>query len=755
MSTRTATRRDLLKGGGLVVFFAMSGVAVAAPDDGQSRGLSGGGEGGGGPKKVRPDLPGSLSTQPRLDAWIHIAPDGHATVFTGKAELGQGIKTALVQIAMDELDVADNGVTLVTADTGRTPDEGITAGSHSMQDSGTAILNAAANVRYLLAEEAARRWNVAPDTLLTGSGKIRAPDGRSIGYGDLAAALNLQVDARPGIPGKARGSRRFIGRSVRRVDIPAKLTGGIAYVHDLKLPNMLHARVVRDPSELTQLVSPDLAGVARLPGIAKVVRDGNFAAILSTREWPLVQALQMLSRSGWQASRPPLPQGDLGQAIQQMPSLYRPILARHDAPGAIAVRQWAARYTRPYLMHGSIGPSCAVALFEHGTMTVWTHSQGVYPLRMALAQLLGMPVEKIRCIHAEGAGCYGHNGADDVAADAALAARAVPGRPVRMQWMREHEHGWEPLGPGMVTELSGALDTGGRIIGWRHEVWSSPHNTRPAAAGDFLAGQEVVPPFPATPPKPIPQPEGGGDRNAVPLYAFPNAVVVHHFLPDMPLRTSALRGLGAHMNVFSIESFMDELATVARRDPVAFRLAHLQDPRAQAVIRAAAEKFGWTRYRRSPWRSAGFAFARYKNLGAYCAVALDVEIEPETGQATVHRAVAAVDSGDAVNPGGIRNQIEGGIVQSLSWTQHEAVGFDAQRRTSFDWSEYPIARFVDVPRAVEVHVLERPGLPFLGTGEAAQGPTGAAFANAVALATGKRIRAMPLSASAIKDVIGS
>jgi nicotinate dehydrogenase subunit B len=747
------TRRDLLAGGGLVVFFALSGVATAQ-DDGQSRGLSGGGEGSGGPEKVRPDLPGSLATQPELDAWIRIGANGHATVFTGKVELGQGIKTALMQLAIDELDLPDRSVTLVTADTGRTPDEGITAGSHSMQDSGTAILNAAANVRHLLAAEAAKRWSVAPETLFTRAGTVRAADGRSLGYGELAATLDLHVAAQAGVSRMPSGSRRVIGRTVPRVDIPAKLTGGRAYVHDLVLPDMLHGRVVRGPSEGTRLVAPDLAGVAKRPGIAKVVQDGNFTAILATREWPLIQALEVLGRSTWQPTRPPFPPGDLASAIQHLPSQTRPILDRHDAPGAVAVRQMRARYTRPYLMHGSIGPSCAVALFENNTLTVWTHSQGVYPLRKALAELLRMPVERIRCIHAEGAGCYGHNGADDVAADAALAARAVPGRPVRMQWMREHEHGWEPLGPGMVTELSGALDAAGRIVGWRHEVWSSPHNTRPAGAGDFPAGRELVPPFTPTPPKPIPQPEGGGDRNAVPLYAFPNAAVVHHFIPDMPLRTSALRGLGAHMNVFSIECFMDELAAVARRDPVAFRLAHMQDPRAQAVIRAAADKFGWTRYRRRPGRAAGFAFARYQNLGAYCAVALDVEVEPETGQAIVHRAVAAVDSGEAVNPGGIRNQIEGGIVQSLSWTQHEAVGFDAHRRTSFDWSEYPISRFVDVPRAVEVHVMDRPGERFLGTGEAAQGPTGAAFANAVALATGKRIRAMPLSAEAIKAAVG-
>jgi CO/xanthine dehydrogenase Mo-binding subunit len=742
------TRRDLLAGGGLVVFFTLAGPALA--QTAQNR--SGGGEGAGGPKKVRPDLPGSLSTQPILDAWIRIAPNGHATVFTGKAELGQGIKTALVQIATDELDLPTKTVTLVTADTGRTPDEGVTAGSHSMQDSGTAIANAAANVRHLLAGEAARRWGVPMDTLFTQAGMVRAPDGRSLGYGALAATLDLHVAAVAGVPRKPPGSRHFIGTEARRIDIPAKLTGGVAYVHDMVLPDMLHARVVRGPSDGTRLIAPDLSGVSRLPGVG-MVRDGNFTALVGPREWPLIRAWRTLNRAKWERTTPPLPQGDLSRAIQALPSQDKVILDRHDDPAAVAVRRLAARYTRPYLMHASIGPSCALALYQGGTMTVWTHSQGVYPLRKALADLLRMPIERIRCIHAEGAGCYGHNGADDVAADAALAARAVPGRPVRLLWMREQEHGWEPLGPAMVTELSGALDANGRIVGWRHEVWSNTHTTRPVQGGDLLAGQEVVPPMPVTPPVNMPQPEGGGDRNIVPLYALPNMTLVKHFLPDMPLRVSALRGLGAHVNVFSLESFMDELAGAAGRDPVAFRLAHLQDERAAAVIREAAARFGWTTYQATPTRGAGFAFARYKNLGAFCAVALDVEVDSDTGQATIHRAVAAVDSGDVVNPNGIRNQIEGGIVQALSWTQHEAVGFDATRRISFDWSEYPIARFVDVPRSVQVHVLNRIDQPYLGTGEAAQGPTAAAFANAVARITGRRIRDMPLTASVLKSPV--
>ena len=556
------------------------------------------------------------------------------------------------------------------------------------------------------------------------------------------------------MPLKAPAQRHLIGRDQPRVDIPAKLSGGPAYVHDLTLPGMLHGRVIRGPSEGTRLVGLDMEGLARQPGVARLVRDGRFVAILGGREWPLVQALRFAGRTAWQPVHGPLPVADLAGMLERAPRRSDTILDRDDAAVGPPLRSLTARYTRPYLMHGSIGPSCAVALLEDGVMTVWTHSQGVYPLRKALAELLRMPPQKVRCIHMEGAGCYGHNGADDVAADAALAARAVPGRPVRMLWSREQEHGWEPLGPAQVVALSGATDAQGRIVAWHHEVWSNTHNTRPAAAGDLLAGAELDPPFPKTPPKPIPQPEGGGDRNAIPLYVLPRARVTSHFLPDMPLRVSALRSLGAHINVFAIESFMDELATSAGRDPVAFRLAHLDDPRARDVIARAADRFGWARYRRRPWRAAGFAFARYKNLGAYCALALDVEVERETGRPIIHRVVAAVDSGEAVNPDGIRNQIEGGIVQSLSWTGHEAAGFDARHRTSFDWSAYPILRFADGPRKVEVYVLDRPGQPFLGTGEAAQGPTGAALANAIFAATGKRLRDMPLTADAVKAAIG-
>ena len=414
-----------------------------------------------------------------------------------------------------------------------------------------------------------------------------------------------------------------------------------------------------------------------------------------------------------------------------------------------------ATYQRPYQMHASIGPSCAIARLADGRMTVWTHTQGVYPLRKALAELLAMPPESVRCIHVEGSGCYGHNGADDVAADAALLARALPGRPVRVQWMREDEHGHEPYGPPMIVDLRATLDASGAIVSWQHEVRSNTHSTRPGGAGDLLAGTELATPFAPTPPKPLPQPEGGGDRNAIPLYALPSARVVHHFLPDMPLRVSALRSLGAYMNVFAIECFVDELAREARADPVEFRLRHLGDARARDVIRAAAERFGWAAWQTQAGHGRGFAFARYKNLAAYCAIALELEVDRDTGDVRIDRAVAAVDSGEAVNPDGIANQIEGGIVQSASWTLAEQVRFDTRRATSLDWGGYPILRFPQVPGRIDVVVLDRRGQPFLGTGEAAQGPAAAAIANAIADATGRRVRDLPLDPPRLRATLAA
>jgi CO/xanthine dehydrogenase Mo-binding subunit len=400
-----------------------------------------------------------------------------------------------------------------------------------------------------------------------------------------------------------------------------------------------------------------------------------------------------------------------------------------------------------------MGPSCAVALLEGDSMTVWNHSQGVFPNRGALAELLAMPADKIRGIHGEGAGCYGHNGADDVAADAALISRALPGVPVRVQWMRDQEHVWEPFGPAMVTKVRASMDAQGSVTEWRYELWSNPHSTRPGPAASFLSARLLAQPFSPRPARVEITPEGSGDRNSIPLYDFPGKHVVWHFLKDMPLRVSALRSLGAYMNVFSIESFMDELAQAAGTDPVEFRLKHLQDPRAQDVVRLAAQKFGWAPNPMPRNRGRGFAFARYKNLAAYCAVACEVSVERESGTIRLVRAVAAVDSGEIVNPDGIRNQTEGGILQSISWTLYEAVKFNDRRVISSDWSTYPILRFASIPESVEVHLIPRPGQAFLGTGEAAQGPAAAALANAVAGALGQRLRDIPFTPARVRAAL--
>jgi CO/xanthine dehydrogenase Mo-binding subunit len=733
-------RRVLAGGGALIVSFSLGdafaqgqSVPAAAP---------------------APSPPGSLRGTPFLDSWIRIDADGSITAFTGKAELGQGFRTAFQQIAAEELDVPFQSLKVVTADTRFTANEGYTSGSNSMKDSGTAIQNAAAQVRALLVAEAARRLDLQAENLRTENGAVISPDGRRLGYGDLVAADMLHVQAQPKSKLKDPATFKVMGQPMPRVDIPAKVTGGAAYVQDMRLPGMVHARVVRPPSYAAQLTECDVSAVEKLPGVVKVVRDGNFLAVVAAKEFQAIKAMNALSAAAkWRETATLPKQHDLLRVLTSLPSQDTTIFQQSN-PSAAGQNTIEATYTRPYQAHGSIGPSCAVAQFSDGAVTVWTHTQGVYPDRQGIAEMLRMPPASVRCIHVEGSGCYGHNGADDAAADAALIARALPGVPVRVQWTREQEHAWEPFGPAMVTKLKASLDRNGAIADWNFEVWSNTHSMRPGGAGSMLAAQHMAQPFVPPAPRALPLPEGGGDRNAIPIYKFPNAHVVHHFIPAMPLRISAMRALGAYHNVFSIESFMDELAAAAGADPVEFRLKHLDDPRGRDVINKAAQAFGWQKGRKPPQdRGFGFAFARYKNLAAYCAIATEVEVNRETGRPRLVRAVAAVDSGQVVNPDGLINQIEGAIVQSMSWTLYESVTFDDTRITSIDWQTYPILRFNAVPDSVEVHIINRPGQPFLGSGETGQGPAAASIANAIADATGRRLRDLPLTRKRIKDAI--
>lgn len=736
------SRRDLLGGAGaLIVGFsvwARSSVSVARE--------VGGADGDA--------LPPSLARNPWLDSWVRVAADGSVTAFTGKAELGQGIKTALLQLVAEELEISFARVQLVTADTGRTPDEQYTAGSRSTQDSGTALRYVASQVREILKSEAARRWGVPADHLSAANGTITAPDGRHIAYGELVADELLYVQIRP--PARLKDPARFriVNRSVPRVDIPAKVSGSEAFVQDMRLPGMLHGRVLRPPSYRAQLKALQLAPIERMPGVVKAVRDGNFVGVVADSEYQAIKALQAMADGAQWEEKPSLPrQQELSKFLTSLPSEDFKIFDQH-APHDVGVRRLEARYSRPYLSHGSIGPSCAVAFFSDDVLTVWTHSQGIYPARKAIAEMLGLPITSVRCIHTEGSGCYGHNGADDAAADAAMLAMTLPGTPIRLQWMREQENTWQPFGPAMVSSVAASLDASGRVVSWEYGVWSNTHTMRPGPAGALLAAQQKSRLFPVPHPFPLPQPEGGGDRNGIPLYSFPAASVVHHFLVDMPIRVSSLRSLGAHMNVFAIESFMDELALAAGADPVEFRLRHLTDPRAREVVVAAAERFGWaSRKAHRAGSGFGFAFARYKNMSAYCAVALEVTVERESGRIRVSRVAAAVDTGEIVNPDGVKNQVEGAILQSLSWALYESVRFDDTRITSIDWATYPILRFDAVPASIEVHLIARPGYPLLGCGETGQGPTTGALANAVANATGKRIRDLPLTPERVKGMM--
>jgi nicotinate dehydrogenase subunit B len=733
-------RRVLAGGGALIVSFSLADAfaqdqsAPAAPPP--------------------PSPPGSLKGAPYLDSWIRVDADGSITAFTGKSELGQGFRTAFQQIAAEELDVPFESVKVVTADTRLTANEGYTSGSNSMKDSGTAIQNAAAQVRALLLAEAARRLDQRIENLRTENGAVISPDGKRTRYGNLVAADMLHVQAQPKSQLKDPSTFKVVGQAVPRVDIPAKVTGGAAYVQDMRLPGMVHARVVRPPSYGAQLDECDTSAVEKLPGVIKIVRDGNFLAVVAAKEFQAIKAMAALAAAAkWRQTAALPKQDDLPRVLTSLPSQDSTIFQQGN-PSGTGQKTIEATYTRPYQAHGSIGPSCAVAQFADGAMTVWTHTQGVYPDRQGIAEMLRMPPANVRCIHVEGSGCYGHNGADDAAADAALIARALPGTPVRLQWTREQEHAWEPFGPAMVTKLKASLDGDGAISDWNFEVWSNTHSMRPGGAGSMLAGQHMAQPFAEPAPRALPLPEGGGDRNAIPIYKFPSAKVVHHFIPTMPLRISALRALGAYHNVFSIESFMDELAGAAGADPVEFRLKHLDDPRGRDVIAKAAQEFGWRKGHKAPLdRGFGFAFARYKNLAAYCAIASEVEVNRETGRPRLVRAVAAVDSGQVVNPDGLINQIEGAILQSMSWTLYESVTFDDTRITSIDWQTYPILRFNAVPDSVAVHIINRPGQPFLGSGETGQGPAAASIANAIADATGRRLRNLPLTRKRIKDAI--
>ena len=665
---------------------------------------------------------------------VRFERDRTVWISSGKVELGQGINTALAQIAAEELDVAFERIRLVPPSTAYSPDEGYTSGSMSIQEGGKGVREACVQARASLLAHAAELLGAPVGELTVEDGTIKAANGSSVTYWECAAEADEAPPSGAGV--KPSGPAKVVGRSAPRVDLPAKIAGKPAYVHDMTLPGMLYARIVRPSHPFSSLVS--LPG-EKFEGIT-LVRDGSFVGVLAEREELAIAAAAKL-KAGAQWKAAPVPQDF--HAWLRSNVTERSVLKELKGPSAEA-KAVKASYSKPFIAHASIGPSCAIARLAGGKLEVWTHSQGIFGLRHELSLVLGLPPENVIVTHAEGAGCYGHNGADDVALDAALLARAAKGRPVKLQWMREDEFAWEPYGPAMALELEARLDAAGNIVAWKHELWSNGHTNRPGRSPKpaLIAARHLEKPFDFAPAiDPALPPEGAG-RNAIPLYEFPSLQVVKNYVRETPRRASSLRALGAYGNVFAIESFMDELAAAAGADPLEFRLKHLKDPRAIGVLKTLSE--AWKERVKKENHGHGIAFARYKNIGAYCAVLAQVE----AGEVLrVKRLVLAADVGLAINPDGVANQLEGGAIQATSWTLKED-----GRIGAVSWEDYPILRFSEVP-SVEIELVKS-DLPSLGAGEAAQGPTAAAIANALHDALGVRVRDLPLTPERIVQAMG-
>jgi nicotinate dehydrogenase subunit B len=710
-------------------------------------------------------LPVTLAANPVLAAWLDFTGPGVVTIFSGKVEYGQGVWTALAQIAAEELDVDLRRVRVAPVSTATSPDEGVTSGSRSIEESGSALRQACAQARYVFLSAAAERLGVPASALGVADGEITTDaGGTGLTYWSLAGRAGRAGQAGPGLldreagdprPAKAPARWSVAGRSAARLDIPDKVTGRPRFLHDLVLHGMLYGRVIRPPAVVASLAG---LGDPPLPDDVVAVRDGSFLGVVAPADRTAVAAARSLAGAARWDVAPSLPdERDLKGFLLSAPAQAVTVDERHDEAAASAVtRTLDADFTRPFLAHASMAPSCAIACWEKARVTVWSHSQGVFALRGAIAAGLGLAVGQVTVNHVEGAGAYGHNGADDVALDAVLLARAVPGHPVRVLWSREDEMAWAPLGPAMLARLSAGLDAGGRIASWRQDVWSNGFIGRPGSGGEprllalaHLEGGQPMSPAPDGPPTGA----MGSTRNAVPGYDIADRVIVRHRLLSMPIRTSSLRSLGAFLNVFAIESFMDELAAAAGADPVRFRLAHLTDPRARRVIEQAARMSAWAGTAGWPGRGDGTGFglgyARYKGVAGYCAAVARVEAGTDV---RVSHMWLAVDVGRVINPDGVINQVEGGAVQSASWALRERVSFDRTRVISVNWDTYPILRFTEVPQ-VEVAIVAAPDERETGAGEVAQGPVAGAIGNAVADAVGVRVRDLPLTREQIARAI--
>jgi nicotinate dehydrogenase subunit B len=696
--------------------------------------------------------PAVAATDNQFETFIKITADGSVTAFNGHVDLGTGIRTALGQIVAEELDVSFARVVVVLGDTSRVPDQGATIASETIQITAVPLRKAAAQARQFLIARAAERLELPHQELAIEDGLVRGHN-RSISYGELIGDDIIRLDLADDVEVKSADTYRIVGQSVPRVDLPAKATGELVYVHDMRVPGMLHGRVVRPPYAGvdggdfvgTSLLDVDESSVRDIPGLVAVVRIADFVGVVAEREENATKAAAQLKLT-WKKV-PTLPDlKDIEKALRANPSTPRTLIDKGDVDTALkqATQAIERTYIWPYQMHASIGPSCAVADFRDEQIRVWSGSQNPHLLRADLALLLQRPDADIEIIRMEAAGCYGRNCADDVCADAVLLSRAV-GRPVRVQLTREQEHVWEPKGAAQLIDVKGGLNADGGVAAYDFAT-RYPSNGAPTLA--LLLTGAIAP---------TPIVSEMGDRTAIPPYDYENLRVVAHDMPPI-LRAAWLRGVSALPNTFAHESYIDELASEAKVDPIEYRLRYLKDKRAADLVRAVAERAGWkprpVRLERTNEgdiaHGRGFAYALYVHSkfpgygAAWSAWIADVAVNTATGDVSVTRVVAGQDSGLMINPDGVRHQIEGNIIQSTSRALMEEVSFSGRSVASREWGAYPIIRFAEIPK-IDVLMLPRADQPPLGVGESASVPSAAAIANAIFDATGVRFREPPFT----------
>ncbi len=682
-----------------------------------------------------------------LDAWLAVGADGKVTVFSGKVELGTGVETAMAQLVADELDVPFTSIRMVMGDTQLCPDQGPTVGSLTLFLGGPQLRAASAEARAALVGMAAARLGVPAEQLTMSGGVVSAADGRRVSYAELVGGKRFEQKLGGGAKPKTPDQLKVVGQSIPRVELPAKVFGCNVYIQNLRIAGMVHGRMVRPPMPGATLVSLDAGSVSKLPGNVRIARKGNFLAVVADREEQAIRAARTL-KAVWKPG-PELPAAaDLPAVLKRTRAEDRSLVSTGNVDTGLsgAAKTHSASYHVPFQLHASIGPSCAIADVKPDGVMLYSATQSSFNLRDSVATILGVGAEKVRLIWIEGSGCYGQNGSDDCTADAALASQLV-GKPVRIQWMRADEHAREPMGVAMVMDVRGGLDAQGNVVAWDYQVWSANHGARPAygMGGNVIAGIELG----------LPEKYQivGADRNARPSYQFANTKSVLHLLEGSPIRVSSLRGLGAPQNTFANESFIDELAALAGADPLEFRLKHLKDPRAIAVLEGVRTISGWTP-RPAPrglnQRGRGVAFVHYNNGGGYVGMVVHVSVDAASGMVRVNEVFCSHDCGLIVNPDGLRNQIEGNIVQTLSRALVEEVTYDRQRVRSVDWVGYPILRFSDMPERIEIQLINRPDQRSLGAGEPACAPVMAAVANAIFDATGARLRSVPFTPARVK-----